>query len=166
MTTLNAFGQRLTKALAAVSVLAFLVSCGNVSTPELAAGAQLDLKGNEVVSYKGQTYPALKQVATGLHAYTTTLSVSQGSVAKFHVSDQSGSALRTRNATADVFRLGLTEEWISSATVATKKQAIPANAWKACCNWPVSMQLNVGAKHIFNYGALNIDKVVVAINSR
>ncbi len=121
-----------------------LSACGTSSTDPVVVAA--DLKGTELVLYKGQNYPALKQVLSGLQAYTSTISVVQGASAKFHISDASGSVLKTRNAAASVYRIGLTEELVASATVATKKQSVPANAWKACCNWPLSWQLPVGAQ--------------------
>jgi hypothetical protein len=120
-----------------------LSACGGTTPDPVAAAAEL--KGIELVLNKGQSYPALKAVPTGLQSYTTTLSVAQGGVAKFHISDASGSTLKTRNAVANVYRMGLTEELISTASVATKKQTIPANAWKDCCNWPVSWQINVAS---------------------
>ena len=105
---------------------ALLSSCGGTSSDPVVVAAEL--KGNDLVLYKGQNYPALKQVLTGLQAYTTTISVTQGESAKFHISDTSGSILKTRNAAASVYRIGLKEELVSSATVATKKQTVPANA--------------------------------------
>ncbi len=120
-----------------------LSACGTATNDPVVVAA--DLKGTELVLYKGQNYPARKQVLSGLQAYTSTISVAQGASAKFHISDASGSASKARNAAASVYRIGLSEELVASATVSTKKQSVPANAWKACCNWPVSWQLPVAA---------------------
>ena len=132
------------KKLALVFTAIVLTACGGGGQEEILVSGS-DVQYQPTIKRKGVSYPAVNPAIGGVQAYTSTYSVTTGSAVSFHVSDSSGSSKTSRNVVANVYRLGLNEQLVSSTTIAAKKQSIPTNAWQTCCNWPVSWQMPVAS---------------------
>jgi len=86
------------------------------------------------------------QVSAGLDVYASTTSALRGERVTFHLSDNAAAPGVTRGVPYTITRRGLADREVARGTVpGVGRQSIPDDAWIDCCNWPVSLDVLVGA---------------------